>query len=202
MARKLLVELRKILRNQMQNIAIFASHNGSFLDTLYNAGKNDLLDINISFVVSNNTNANVIKKAKKYNIPNFVLNDKVCDDVEVELLNLLEHYKCKFIVLSGYMKKIPVSLTNNFTIINSHPALLPNYGGKGMYGRFVHEAVIKNGEKQSGATIHYVSENYDEGGIIVQESLDVLSSDTPESLETKVKKLEQELIIKAIKCLK
>lgn len=183
----------------MQNIAIFASHNGSFLDTLHNAGKNDLLDINISFVVSNNTNANVIQKAKEYDIPNFVLNDKICDDVEIELLNLLELYKCKFIVLSGYMKKIPFSLTKNFTIINSHPALLPNYGGKGMYGRFVHEAVIKNGEKQSGATIHYVSENYDEGGIIVQESLDVLSNDTPETLEAKVKKLEQELIIDALK---
>lgn len=186
----------------MQNIAIFASYNGSFLDTLYKASKDKILDIDISFVISNNTNANVLKKAQDYNIPNFIVNDKLYENVEEKIDELLKKYKCNLIVLSGYMKKIPSLLTNNYTIINSHPALLPKFGGPGMYGRFVHEAVIKAGEKQSGATIHYVNENYDEGAILYQKSIVLEPNDTPESLETKVKALEQDIIIDAFKCLK
>lgn len=186
----------------MKNIAIFASYNGSFLDTLYKASKDKTLDINISLVISNNTNANALKKGQAYHIPSFVVNDKLYEDTEKKIDELLKTHGCNLIVLSGYMKKISSNLARNYTIINSHPALLPEFGGKGMYGRFVHEAVIKAGVKQSGATIHYVNENYDEGAILYQKAIDIESCDTPESLEIKVKALEQEIIIDAIKCLK
>ena len=97
------------------------------------------------------------------------------------------------------MKKISSSLSKNFKILNSHPALLPKYGGAGMYGRFVHEAVIHNKERESGVTIHEVNENYDEGKIILQESIDLDENETVDSLESKVKNLEQKAIVKAFK---
>jgi phosphoribosylglycinamide formyltransferase-1 len=96
------------------------------------------------------------------------------------------------------MKKISSNLANNYNIINSHPALLPSYGGKGMYGRFVHEAVIENKEKQSGVTVHHVNENYDEGAIILQKSISISVGETAESLESRIKLLEQEAIIEAL----
>jgi len=97
------------------------------------------------------------------------------------------------------MKKISPFLANNFKIINSHPALLPKYGGAGMYGRFVHEAVIKNKEKISGVTIHEVNENYDEGKIILQKTLSLQSDESVNSLESKIKNLEQEAIVEAFR---
>jgi phosphoribosylglycinamide formyltransferase-1 len=90
-------------------------------------------------------------------------------------------------------------LTNKFNIINSHPALLPKFGGKGMYGKYVHEAVIKSGEKSSGVTVHYVNENYDEGTIILQNSLEINKNETTDSLEVRIKVLEQITILEAFK---
>ncbi len=181
----------------MTKIAILASHNGSGFDALYDAFKNNILDIEIVLVISNNTNAKVLEKAKDKNIDSFVVNNKLYNDVDKEIFNLLKKYECEYIFLSGYMKKISLSLTNNFKILNSHPALLPKYGGEGMYGRFVHEAVIKNKEKISGSTIHMVNENYDEGEIILQKSLTLQENETVDSLETKIKELEKKAIVEA-----
>jgi phosphoribosylglycinamide formyltransferase-1 len=128
-----------------------------------------------------------------------VVNDKTCDDVESRLISLLEEYSCEYIFLAGYMKKISSKLTQNYKIINSHPALLPKFGGKGMYGRNVHEAVIASGEKQSGVTVHHVNENYDEGAIILQKSLELSDGESAESLESKIKELEQIAILEALK---
>ncbi|MEA3383797.1 MAG: phosphoribosylglycinamide formyltransferase [Campylobacterota bacterium] len=181
----------------MSNIAIFASHNGTSLDTIYDAIQSNVLNLNIKLIITNNTNANVLDKATKYKIPNFVVNDKKYDEVDITLEKLLDQYKCQYIFLAGYMKKIPDNLTKKYKIINSHPALLPKYGGDGMYGRYVHEAVIKNGEKESGITVHNVTSNYDEGSIIHQRSLKLEDNETVESLEEKIKKLEQITIIEA-----
>jgi len=183
----------------MKNIAILASHNGSGFDALYEAKQNKILNIDIPIIISNNTNAKVLNKAKSYNIENHIVNGKLYENPNEIISKLFKEKNCEYIFLSGYMKKISPLLTNNFTIINSHPALLPKYGGAGMYGRFVHEAVIKNQEKKSGVTIHHVNENYDEGEIILQNSLNVLKEDTPQSLETKVKVLEQKAIVEAFK---
>lgn len=183
----------------MSNIAIFASYNGTSLDTIYKASKEGNLDLNVSLVITNNSGANVLNKASKYEIPHFVVNDKLFDDVDNKLEELLETYKCEYIFLAGYMKKISENLTNKYKIINSHPALLPSYGGKGMYGRYVHEAVIANKEKISGVTVHHVDANYDEGSIIHQKSLNLDANETAQSLETKIKELEQVAILEAFK---
>lgn len=187
----------------MYNLAVFASHNGSVIDPIYKAINDGNLNVRLSLIVTNNTNAPVLQKAKLLNIPAFVVNDKTCEDVESELIKLLDTHNCKNIFLAGYMKKISSTLANNYNIINSHPALLPKFGGKGMYGRFVHEAVIENKESQSGVTIHHVNENYDEGAVILQKSIPVLKEDTPEILESKIKILEQEAVVEALNtCLK
>lgn len=187
----------------MINIAILSSHNGSGFETLYLAAQNNVLAININLVISNNTNAVVLQKAKKYNIDNYVVNSKTSQNVDDTIYKLLKESKCEYIFLSGYMKKISSKLTDNFKIINSHPSLLPKYGGEGMYGRFVHEAVVKNNEKVSGVTIHEVNENYDDGEIILQRELLLSDGETPESLETKIKELEKVAIVEGFKqCLK
>ena len=187
----------------MTNIAILSSHNGSGFETLYLASQDNILDINISMVISNNTNAGVLEKAKKYNIESHLVNSKTTDNVDDSIYDLLKKSGCEYIFLSGYMKKIPPKITNSFKIINSHPSLLPKYGGPGMYGRYVHEAVVKNNERVSGVTVHEVNEKYDDGKIILQKELLLSDDETVDSLETKIKALEKIAIVESfIKCLK
>ncbi len=187
----------------MTKIAVLASHNGSGLDALYKASQEKILDIEIVLVLSNNTNAKVLQNANKYKIANFVLNDTTSQNPHVKMQELLHAYDCQYIFLSGYMKKLPSNITNNFKVINSHPSLLPNYGGSGMYGRFVHEAIINNCELTSGVTIHEVNENYDEGKIILQKSILLSENETVDSLEAKIKKLEATAIVEGFElCLK
>ena len=187
----------------MRNIAILASHNGSGFDTLYQAYLDKILDINISLVISNNTNAPVLEKAKKRNIKAVLVNSKTDINPDETIFNLLKESGCEIVVLVGYMKKISPKVANTFQLINSHPALLPKHGGIGMYGRRVHDAVIKAKDKKSGVTVHEVNENYDDGKIILQQELRIVDGETPESLETKIKKLEKTIIVEALqKCLK
>ncbi|MEA1983656.1 MAG: phosphoribosylglycinamide formyltransferase [Campylobacterota bacterium] len=182
----------------MNNIAILSSHNGSGFEAIVNAIQSKELDLNIVFVISNNTNANVLKKADKYGISNYLINDKTADNVDKAIYDLLKEHDCNYVFLSGYMKKITPLLTENFSIINSHPSLLPKYGGLGMYGRFVHEAVIKNSEKTSGVSVHKVDAEYDSGNIILQEQLTLSQNETVDSLELRIKELERITIVKAL----
>ncbi|UCN00885.1 phosphoribosylglycinamide formyltransferase [Sulfurimonas sp. SWIR-19] len=187
----------------MKNIAILSSHNGSGLDAIVEAVNAGTLSLNIALVISNNTDAKVLQKAKKYGITCKLINAKTDPDPDKAIYELLKEYACECVFLSGYMKKLSPQLTSGFTIINSHPSLLPKYGGAGMYGRFVHEAVIKNREKTSGVTIHEVNENYDEGKIILQKSLQIEPGESVDSLETRVKSLEKEAIVEGLAlCLK
>ncbi|MFT7860637.1 MAG: phosphoribosylglycinamide formyltransferase [Sulfurimonas sp.] len=187
----------------MTKLALLASHNGSNLDAIYEAIKQGALEAELSLVISNNTDANVLKKAQRFGIDNHLINKKTEENPDEAIIKLLEEYGCDYVVLAGYMKKLSPAITNNFSVINSHPALLPNYGGAGMYGRFVHEAVIANQECKSGVTIHYVNEEYDEGKIILQKELSLDKDETVESLETKVKSLEKKAIVEALEiCLK
>lgn len=183
----------------MKRVAILASYNGSGFDALHVALKKGELSIEIPLIISNNSNAKILENATILGIDNFVINSKTAKNPDETIEELLNKYKCEYLFLSGYMKKVGTNLSKKFKVINSHPALLPNYGGKGMYGRFVHEAVIKNSEKMSGVTIHRVNENYDEGEIILQNKLLIEEGESAESLETKIKKLEQLTIVEAFK---
>jgi len=183
----------------MIKVAVLASHNGSGFNALYEAVVKKELGIELVLVISNNQNALVLKNAASYGIDNFVVNSKTDTDPDEKIALLLKEHGCEYLFLSGYMKKLSAALTREFNIINSHPALLPKYGGEGMYGRYVHEAVIKNGEKESGVTIHRVNENYDEGEILLQKRVSLDEDESIESLEKKIKKLEQSSIVELFK---
>ena len=185
----------------MIKIAILSSYNGSGFDALYEACKSGILNAKIVLVISNNTNANVLKNAQKRNIPNFAINQKNFPNknIDEKITNLVLKYESDFIFLSGYMKKIEKNLLQTFPnkIINSHPSLLPKFGGKGMYGRFVHEAVVNAKEKQTGVSIHFVNEHYDEGEYILQKKLKIKEDESVDLVENRVKKLEIQAIVEA-----
>lgn len=188
----------------MTKIGILASYNGSGFETIQKAIENKILDAKVVVVITNNTNAGVLEKAESYNIPYFIINDKRYpgQDIDDKITRLLLEFGCDYIFLSGYMKKIESKLLKAYPnkIINTHPAILPSiYGGVGMYGRFVHEAVIKNGEKESGVTIHFVNEVYDEGEKILVKKLKLEENETVNTLEEKIKNLEKEAIVEAFK---
>ncbi|WP_151947338.1 phosphoribosylglycinamide formyltransferase [Aliarcobacter butzleri] len=188
----------------MTKIGILASYNGSGFETIQKAIENKILDAKVVVVITNNTNAGVLEKAESYDIPYFIINDKRYPglDIDDKITRLLLEFGCDYIFLSGYMKKIESKLLKAYPnkIINTHPAILPSiYGGVGMYGRFVHEAVIKNGEKESGVTIHFVNEVYDEGEKILVKKLKLEENETVDTLEEKIKNLEKEAIVEAFK---
>lgn len=173
-----------------KRIAIFASGSGSNAENIseYFAHNEK---IEISLIISNKADAYVLERAKKLEIPSAVITGKQMQDAE-SVLTLLKKQSIDFIVLAGYLLKVPAYLIEAFpqAIVNIHPALLPKFGGKGMYGDNVHQAVVAAGECESGITIHYVNENYDEGATIFQATCPVLPTDTYEEVAKKVHALE------------
>lgn len=176
----------------MKKIVLFASGNGTNAEKIirhfyYHES------ISVAGVFSNNANANVLERAKKFGIPTVVFTrEEFYHTNRVE--RLLIDMDADLLVLAGFLWLIPSSLIASYPrrIINIHPALLPKYGGKGMYGQHVHRAVIASGEHESGITIHYVNENYDEGQIIHQEKCTLEPGETPESLAERIHRLEHE----------
>lgn len=144
----------------------------------------------IALIASNKPDAYVLERAKKFNVSTFTFSKKEMD--AGVLLEKLQEEKIDWVILAGFLLKIPVELTRAFPdrMVNIHPALLPKYGGKGMYGAHVHEAVKAAGEKETGITIHLVNENYDEGKIVFQASTAIDELDTPDSIAAKVHELE------------
>ena len=188
----------------MKKIGILASYNGSGFETIQKAIEDGILDAKVEVIITNNSNAGVLEKASKYGIKSFVINKNLFPDenLDLKISQILKEYGCDYIFLSGFMKKIEDNMLKTFEnkIINTHPAILPSiYGGAGMYGHFVHEAVVKNGEKKSGVTIHYVNENYDEGEKILIKELLLDENETAQSLENKIKELEKIAIVEAFK---
>lgn len=172
------------------NIAIFASGAGSNAKKIIKHFKNNN-DINIALIVSNKAQAGVLNIARDHNIETLLINKEQPLN-SAGFVSALQNRKIDFIVLAGFLLKVPPVLIQAFPkkIINIHPALLPAYGGKGMYGMHVHEAVISNKEKQSGISIHYVDEIYDHGEIIFQASCSIDPGDTAEILAQKIHQLE------------
>ncbi|MFH1004837.1 MAG: phosphoribosylglycinamide formyltransferase [Bacteroidota bacterium] len=181
----------------MKQIAIFASGEGTNAQRLIDYFKNSCITINM--IACNNSQAGVLNRAARTNTHLLLFNHKQFYYSDVILQKLLSE-KINLIVLAGFMWKVPENILSAFPdkIINIHPALLPKYGGKGMYGMNVHNAVIAAKEKESGITIHYVNEKYDEGKIIFQKKCEVSTDDTPESLSTKVHAMEYEYYPKII----
>jgi len=174
----------------MKRIAIFASGNGSNAENIINyfSAKNS---VEVALILTNNKNAFVIERAKNHGIPSFVFTSGELKETTIVLDKLKEYYT-DFIVLAGFLLMIPQKIIQAYPgkIINIHPALLPKYGGKGMYGGIVHEAVHKSGDTETGISIHYVNEKYDEGAIIFQARCPLTKDDTPETIAQKVHTLE------------
>jgi phosphoribosylglycinamide formyltransferase-1 len=172
----------------MIKIALLASGSGSNVENIvrYFYDNKDL----IFFVLSNKKEAYVHERAKKLNLPSCTISKAEFENGEA--LKFLQDNQADFIVLAGFLLKIPENILNFYSgkIINIHPALLPKYGGKGMYGHYVHEAVVAAKEAESGITIHYVNKNYDEGQIIFQAKCEILPTDSAEEVAKKVHLLE------------
>lgn len=173
----------------MINIAIFASGSGTNAEEIIRHFASSE-KYKVALVFSNRPKAGVLERAKRLGVPFEVLEKK--DLTGPALMALMRRYEIGFIVLAGFLCMVPDELTKAYPkrIVNIHPALLPKFGGKGMYGSHVHEAVVAAGEKETGITIHYINERYDEGEIIFQKSCPVSPEDTPEMVATKVHALE------------
>jgi phosphoribosylglycinamide formyltransferase-1 len=181
----------------LKRLIIFASGSGSNAENIiryFNSNKN----ICISKILTNNKNAKVIERGKKLNINTVVFNKDDFYQTD-KILNLLKN-DADYIVLAGFLWKIPKNIIDAFPnkIINIHPALLPKYGGKGMYGNHIHKKVIENKEKETGITIHYVNEKYDDGTIIFQKSVSLSNNETLKNIQKKIHQLEMENFPKVI----
>lgn len=171
-------------------IALFASGSGTNAMRLAEHFR-DHRTIEIRCIVCNNPKAEVLEKATKAGIPTELFTNQEFESPE-RLIDMLTNYRVNWIVLAGFLRKISSDLIKYFPerILNIHPALLPKFGGKGMYGRYVHEAVVAAGEKESGITVHIVDEEFDRGKIIEQQKVTILPEDTPETVALKVQLLE------------
>ena len=181
-----------------KKIAVFASGSGSNAEKIFQFFQNHE-QAEVSLLCCNKKNAYVLERAEKFNIPTLVFNRNTFYDTE-EVTDRLKAEGIDLVVLAGFMWLVPQNMVTSFPnqIINIHPALLPKYGGKGMYGMHVHEAVKAAGEQESGITIHYVNEHYDEGAHIAQFACHLEPADSPSDIAAKVQKLEHENYPKVI----
>jgi len=189
----------------MKKLAVLISGGGSNLQSIIDSSKNGILKdiVCVSVVISNKPDVFGLERAKKANIRAVGLDYKSLGETEYnkQLFEIIKHENIDIICMAGYLKKLPEVIVQQYKkkILNIHPALLPKFGGKGMYGHFVHEAVVKSKETKSGATVHFADENYDTGSIIVQKEIGILPTDSPEEVAKKILKIEHEIYPLAIK---
>ncbi|MDR3257811.1 MAG: phosphoribosylglycinamide formyltransferase [Mycoplasmataceae bacterium] len=189
------------MENNATKIAVLVSGGGSNLQSIIDAIKHKELDATIELVISSNSKAYALERAKQHNIKSYVVSKKDFSNPSDEILKIVNQHHVELIILAGYLGILNGRLLNEYQnkIINIHPALLPKFGGAGMYGHHVHEAVIKANEHESGATVHYVDEKVDGGNIILQVKVPVLNDDTPDALAKRVLEQEHKILPKAIK---
>lgn len=175
------------------NLSIWASGSGTNAENIILKFKNHPF-IKIKMIITNNPNAGVIQRAEKLKKTVHIIPKNILYEKTDRIIELLNEENIHLIILAGFLLKLPEIIIKHYPhkIINIHPALLPKYGGKGFYGERVHQAVIKNKEKESGITIHYVNEEYDAGEIIMQVKCPVFENDTPHSLAERIHQLEYE----------
>ena len=177
------------------NIGFLASHGGSNMQAIIDSCKEGTLQATPAVVISNNSGSGAFARAEREGIPHYHMSGKTHpdpDELDQAILNAMKEHAVDVIVLAGYMKKIGPATLSHFAgrIMNIHPALLPKFGGQGMYGGRVHEAVLAAGETKSGVTIHVIDAEYDTGPIIAQATVPVEPDDTPETLAARVLKRE------------
>jgi len=174
----------------MKKIIVFASGSGTNAENIIKYFANTKI-ANVVSIFTNNASAKVIERAKNHQIPVEIFSKN--ELLERNVLQKIQEIDPDLIVLAGFLLKFPENIIEKYPnkIINIHPALLPNYGGKGMYGMHIHRAIVNNKEKETGISIHYVNENYDEGGIIFQKNVALTEDDTPETVAEKIHELEQ-----------
>ncbi len=185
-------------------LAVFASGGGTNFQAILDAVERGSLPLTVALCLSNTPKAGALARARRYGVPTAVLDSR---DFETEstyvaaLMDVLGEHAVNFIALAGYMRKIPAGIVDAFggRMLNIHPALLPSFGGKGLYGRRVHEAVLAYGARWTGATVHLVDEEYDTGPIVLQEPVPVLPGDTPETLAARVLRIEHRLYPQALR---
>ena len=193
------------MRSAIKRIAVLVSGSGTNLQSIIDAIENKIIeDTEIAIVISNKSDAYALKRAESAGIKTLFLNPKDFTsslDFDKKLIEVISNYKVDLIVLAGYMKILTKEFVNAFSnkVINIHPALLPDFGGKGMYGEKVHDAVLKSNVKESGCTVHYVISEVDKGPIISQSRVPVLPDDTVETLSKRVLAEEHKLLVHAIK---
>ena len=186
------------MMNKMKRIAVFASGNGTNCENIIRYFSTSVC-ARVAVVITNNCKAKVIERAEKLDTPVVVM-PRADINNESKITKVMHEYEIDFIVLAGFMLFVPDFLIEAYKnrIVNIHPSLLPKYGGKGMYGIHVHEAVKNNNEKESGITIHLVNNEYDKGEIVAQFSTAIDSNDTVDEIASKVHSLEYEYYPKVI----
>lgn len=189
--------------NVKMNIAVFASHGGSDLQAIMDGCSTGRINARVAVVISNNGNSTALQRADRENIPSYHLSARKFGSEETlakEILDVLSKYKIDMIFLAGYMRLLHVSILQKYhnRIFNIHPALLPKFGGKGMYGMNVHHAVIQAHESETGITIHRVNAEYDSGEIVAQTKVPVRADDTAEVLAARVLEREHEFLVEVI----
>jgi len=182
---------------------VFASGSGTNFQAILDAVEAGQIPARISGLIASKKGIRAIERAKNHGVPYLVLKEKDFnsrDHYVQALLEQLETWNADLLVLAGFLKKVPAEVIDRYegSILNLHPSLLPKYGGQGYFGKRVHEAVIENGETESGVTVHLVNEEYDDGPILAQEKVTVRSDDTPRSLAERIHKLEYELYPRVI----
>ncbi len=188
----------------MENrLSVWVSGSGSNLERIIKACQSGEIFASVVLAASDRPGILALERARKHSIPAEVVPPKQFGSAgayALALLELLKKYRVDLVCLAGYLRKVPDEVVRAYRgrIINIHPALLPKYGGKGLYGRQVHKAVLAAKEKESGVTVHYVDEQYDHGSIILQKKVSILSSDTPEALAERVHQVEYEIYPQAI----
>ena len=194
---------RRKIKMKKLNLAVLASGGGTNLQALIDSIEQGRLNAEIKMVISNNSNSFALERARKHKIKDLHLSHKqftTPEEFDEKLLEVLKENEIDMIVLAGYMKILSPKVIQTYKnkIINIHPALLPSFGGKGMYGIHVHEAVINSGVKITGVTVHLVDEIYDHGAIIMQKTVSVLDDDTPETLAERVLQVEHQTYSEAL----
>lgn len=186
------------MKNKPYHLVIFASNTGSNFESIAKACINSTLFASVKALITDNPKAKAIEKAKSLSIPYHLFNANDFIE-EKKLIDTLNQYSPDFLILAGFLKKIRKKILKRFKVINTHPSLLPKYGGKNMYGIKVHQKVIQSKDLETGITIHQVNEEYDKGQILAQKKVKILKTDTAESLQKRIKPIENQFYIQTLK---